>query len=141
MEGISVSKLPETFRHALIITQALRYEYIWTDSLCILQSTILGKYHAGLWENSLPYTLLWRAGKCVLMADAHTYIGPTWSWVKVLSTRSLPYRTGETTKDVAKVIQFRTYLESSQRYDQICAAWIRLNSLLLRLSSVRADYE
>jgi hypothetical protein len=36
---ISYSSLPTTFRHAIFITQLLGFEYIWIDSLCIIQDS------------------------------------------------------------------------------------------------------
>ncbi|KAI0458012.1 hypothetical protein F5B21DRAFT_462574 [Xylaria acuta] len=37
MEGIEVSKLPDTFRDAVITTRALGVHYLWIDSICIIQ--------------------------------------------------------------------------------------------------------
>jgi hypothetical protein len=34
---IPFPRLSKTFQHAVIITQRLRFEYLWIDSLCILQ--------------------------------------------------------------------------------------------------------
>ncbi|CZR69572.1 uncharacterized protein PAC_19472 [Phialocephala subalpina] len=36
-EGISLSRLPQTFRDAIAITTRLNIRYLWIDSLCILQ--------------------------------------------------------------------------------------------------------
>jgi hypothetical protein len=35
--SINVSDLPETFRHAIRVTQNLGIQYLWIDSLCIIQ--------------------------------------------------------------------------------------------------------
>ena len=35
--GVSIQKLPRTFRKAACITQALGYSYLWIDCLCIIQ--------------------------------------------------------------------------------------------------------
>lgn len=37
MQGFSVSTLPRTFRDAMTSTRGLGYEFIWIDSLCIIQ--------------------------------------------------------------------------------------------------------
>lgn len=37
MRGISIETLPATFRDAIRVTKSLGYEYIWIDSLCIVQ--------------------------------------------------------------------------------------------------------
>ncbi|KAI8952463.1 hypothetical protein F4801DRAFT_599888 [Xylaria longipes] len=37
MEEIEVSKLPDTFRDAVITTRALGVQYLWIDSICIIQ--------------------------------------------------------------------------------------------------------
>jgi hypothetical protein len=37
LRSISWSMLPKTFQHAIEITRAIGYEYIWIDSLCIIQ--------------------------------------------------------------------------------------------------------
>ncbi|KAE8442532.1 hypothetical protein EG329_003247 [Mollisiaceae sp. DMI_Dod_QoI] len=36
---IQFSSLPTTFRHAIFITQVLGFEYLWIDSLCIVQDS------------------------------------------------------------------------------------------------------
>jgi hypothetical protein len=38
-EGISVSSFPMTFRHAVDMTRRLGLDYIWIDSLCIIQDS------------------------------------------------------------------------------------------------------
>jgi hypothetical protein len=38
--GIPIAELPVTFRHAIEIVQALGIEYLWIDSLCIIQDDI-----------------------------------------------------------------------------------------------------
>ena len=43
--GISLEDLPRTFRHAMVITRLLGLTYLWIDSLCILQDSLLN------WEN------------------------------------------------------------------------------------------
>lgn len=37
--GILISELPKTFRHAFQVIRWLGYEYIWIDSLCIVQDS------------------------------------------------------------------------------------------------------
>jgi Heterokaryon incompatibility protein (HET) len=58
MEGIPVSDLPQTFRDAIYITRGLGLQYIWIDSLCILQdskeyweaeSAKMGAYYTSSW--------------------------------------------------------------------------------------------
>ncbi|TVY23381.1 hypothetical protein LHYA1_G007618 [Lachnellula hyalina] len=39
IEAIALSELPKTFLDAVIITQRLGYQYLWIDSLCILQDS------------------------------------------------------------------------------------------------------
>lgn len=36
-EGIPISELPRTFREAVLIARALHLQYIWIDSMCIVQ--------------------------------------------------------------------------------------------------------
>jgi hypothetical protein len=105
-----------------------------------LQSSTLGGYHAGLWEHSLPTSLLWEAEFPIRMPEAYTpaYIGPTWSWV--LSPTKISF-THHRLIDLAKIVQVCTHLESSEKYGPIRAAWIRINGLLLRLFSVREGRE
>lgn len=38
-EGISISKLPQIFRDAIIVTRQFGYRYLWIDSLCIIQDS------------------------------------------------------------------------------------------------------
>jgi hypothetical protein len=38
MEGIPPSVLPLTFQHAVQITRALNFRYLWIDSICIIQN-------------------------------------------------------------------------------------------------------
>ena len=37
MEGISFAELPKTFQDAIVVSRALRVQYLWIDSLCIIQ--------------------------------------------------------------------------------------------------------
>jgi hypothetical protein len=39
LSGVSQDRLPKTFRDAIEITQALKIDYIWIDSLCIVQDS------------------------------------------------------------------------------------------------------
>lgn len=39
MQGIELSELPLTFLDAIRVTRALGYQYVWIDSLCILQDS------------------------------------------------------------------------------------------------------
>jgi Heterokaryon incompatibility protein (HET) len=38
-QGICVTRLPATFRHAVEVTESLSLQYLWIDSLCILQDS------------------------------------------------------------------------------------------------------
>lgn len=38
-EGIPLAALPRTFQHAVVMTRALGYRYLWIDSLCIIQDS------------------------------------------------------------------------------------------------------
>ncbi|OJT10838.1 hypothetical protein TRAPUB_12650 [Trametes pubescens] len=55
-KGIPMHELPKTFQDAVIITRRLGYQYIWIDSLCIIQDSppdwrtnaaIMGEIYAG----------------------------------------------------------------------------------------------
>jgi hypothetical protein len=37
LSGFPVQSLPQTFQHAIIVTRSLQIDYIWIDSLCIIQ--------------------------------------------------------------------------------------------------------
>lgn len=39
MNGIFISKLPQTFQDAIFLTNGLDVQYIWIDSLCIIQNS------------------------------------------------------------------------------------------------------
>jgi len=39
LQGIPISKLPKTFREAIIIAKRLKIRYLWIDSLCIIQGS------------------------------------------------------------------------------------------------------
>ncbi|KAF2666219.1 HET-domain-containing protein [Microthyrium microscopicum] len=39
-QGISLSSLPKTFRDAVTIVQALNIQYLWIDSICIMQDSV-----------------------------------------------------------------------------------------------------
>jgi len=36
-EGIPLAELPATFSHAVSVTRALEYQYLWIDSICLVQ--------------------------------------------------------------------------------------------------------
>src|SRR4051812_41270792 len=38
--GIPIMELPKTFQHAVKVTRSLRIDYLWIDSLCIIQDSI-----------------------------------------------------------------------------------------------------
>ncbi|EIW60372.1 HET-domain-containing protein [Trametes versicolor FP-101664 SS1] len=55
-KGIPMHELPKTFQDAVVITRRLGYQYIWMDSLCIIQDSpsdwktnaaIMGEIYAG----------------------------------------------------------------------------------------------
>jgi hypothetical protein len=37
--GLRYAELPKTFRDAIDVTRAMGYEYLWIDSLCIIQDS------------------------------------------------------------------------------------------------------
>lgn len=37
IEGIAFLELPKTYQHAIIVCRSLNKQYIWIDSLCIIQ--------------------------------------------------------------------------------------------------------
>jgi hypothetical protein len=39
-QSIPLSSLPKTFQHAIVITRRLGVQYLWIDSLCILQDSV-----------------------------------------------------------------------------------------------------
>jgi hypothetical protein len=60
VEGLEISKLPNTFRDAVVLCQKLDIDFLWIDSLCILQdsvddwiqeSSIMGDIYAGSYCN------------------------------------------------------------------------------------------
>jgi hypothetical protein len=55
-EGISLDKVPKTFRDAVLITRKLKVKYLWIDSLCIIQDD------KSDWER-----------ECTKMADVYAY--------------------------------------------------------------------
>jgi hypothetical protein len=40
MEGILFQDLPKTFKDAVVLTRALGIQYLWIDSLCIIQDSV-----------------------------------------------------------------------------------------------------
>jgi Heterokaryon incompatibility protein (HET) len=44
-KGIQISKLPRTFRDAVTVTRQPGLDYLWIDSLCIIQDSVKD------WEN------------------------------------------------------------------------------------------
>jgi hypothetical protein len=52
LDGFSLSELPKTFRDAVRVTRELNVEYLWIDSLCIIQwNTEDWKHEAGRMED------------------------------------------------------------------------------------------
>jgi len=39
MNGITIPEMPKTFQHAIRVTQLLGFQYLWIDSLCIIQDS------------------------------------------------------------------------------------------------------
>lgn len=44
MAGLPAEELPTTFKDAIEITRGLGIDYLWIDSLCIIQSTYIALY-------------------------------------------------------------------------------------------------
>lgn len=56
-ERIPLDDLPETFKDAILITRRLGYQYVWIDSLCIIQDSredweVESKKMASIYQNS-----------------------------------------------------------------------------------------
>jgi hypothetical protein len=56
--GLEVSQLPLNFQHAIAFTRRLGYDYLWIDSLCILQQDLQDWQHeagrmAGYYNNAI----------------------------------------------------------------------------------------
>ena len=63
MESIYVNDLPKNFQHAVSITRQLGYEYLWIDSLCIVQDD------ESEWEQeSAKMGLVYSNATCVISA-------------------------------------------------------------------------
>jgi hypothetical protein len=62
-EGIEISHLPNTFRHAVSVAESLRIRYIWIDSLCIIQDSV-----ADWKEESRTMLQVYRHAYCNLAA-------------------------------------------------------------------------
>jgi Heterokaryon incompatibility protein (HET) len=43
LQGISVSKIPETFENAICVARLLNIQYLWIDALCIIQDSDVDK--------------------------------------------------------------------------------------------------
>jgi hypothetical protein len=66
-----LSELPRTFRDAVEVTRGLGYEYIWIDSLCIVQDDPKD------WKEEAPrMALVYGIAVCSIMAmDSENYEG------------------------------------------------------------------
>ncbi|TGO23034.1 hypothetical protein BPAE_0146g00120 [Botrytis paeoniae] len=52
-KGIKITSLPASFRDAILITRALGFQYLWIDSLCIIQDS---KYDWGIESKNMGET-------------------------------------------------------------------------------------
>lgn len=65
VQGIAMSSLPKTFQDAIEITRQLGIEYLWIDSLCILQDSVED------WaRESAKMTAIYSGAMVVIAADA-----------------------------------------------------------------------
>ncbi|KAH8656012.1 heterokaryon incompatibility protein-domain-containing protein [Tricladium varicosporioides] len=64
-QSIPMSDLPETFKDAILITRRLGYQYIWIDSLCIIQDSLQD------WESeSKKMAMIYQNAAATICADA-----------------------------------------------------------------------
>lgn len=66
--GLQVAELPRTFRDAIQITKALGYQYLWIDSLCIMQDD-----DADWRTEAAEMRNIYRHSTCNLAADRNSW--------------------------------------------------------------------
>ncbi|KAF3048651.1 hypothetical protein E8E11_009174 [Didymella keratinophila] len=106
--GVPWSKLSINFKQAIEIARFMEIDYIWIDSLCIMQGdkddwgdkqlaiwgvakrvrdTLDEPYAAGMWEDALEEQLAWRVADCRQSErPAKLAAIPTWSWTSMQGT-------------------------------------------------------
>ncbi|KAI0423556.1 heterokaryon incompatibility protein-domain-containing protein [Xylaria sp. FL1042] len=98
-----------------------------------MQCPKLGNYYAGLWEGSLPTSLLWETD--ILAADHNqrvvlkTYIGPSWSWVSITGQIKRPHPLPNRTV-LAKIVSIKYHQSTSDMFGEILPSSINLTGLV-----------
>lgn len=88
ISGISLSSLPRTFREAVILTRGLGIDYLWIDSLCIIQDSEAD------WRSEAASmgTLYQRATLVIVAAGSHDSSGGLFTCERPQKTAlQLPY--------------------------------------------------
>jgi len=103
----------------------------------ILQQCLGDRYLAGIWESSLPKSLLWiakkqvRPGTCVQVFSPMPYVAPTWSWASLNASVHFPgFVVFQPNKDIVRVMQTEVISATSDPTGAILSAFIRLRGNL-----------
>lgn len=91
-----------------------------------MQCKELGAYCAGLWTSDLPIALLWTTRGLLPSKEItlpETYVGPTWSWMSILSPIWEPTR-NSVRNVVATVKEIRCQRSSTSEYGPLSSAYI-----------------
>ncbi|ESZ96972.1 hypothetical protein SBOR_2654 [Sclerotinia borealis F-4128] len=106
-----------------------------------VHQSIGGKYLAGLWENHLPYGLVWRRiGKPEVSAfvlstastGPQTFIAPSWSWASLNSEVSMFPTNSENRDDLCRISESHVDLASGDPYGQVRGGYIKVTGKLAR---------
>ncbi|PMD22331.1 hypothetical protein NA56DRAFT_538432, partial [Hyaloscypha hepaticicola] len=100
---------------------------------------ILGRYLAGLWEESLPRSLLWWSfyspeeskDKRTHWRDL-TYSAPTWSWLSIEGRVTFPGFETESTL-AATVLRVSYTLETNDLYGPVSNATLRVSGVMVEV--------
>ncbi|KAL0938039.1 heterokaryon incompatibility protein [Colletotrichum truncatum] len=80
---LPLSKLPKTFRDAILVTRAVGIQYLWIDSLCIIQdsktdweleSAKMGSYYASSYVTIAASASRDSTGGCFVARDESTHV-------------------------------------------------------------------
>lgn len=100
MKGLEVDQLPATFRDAVAVTRAIGCQYLWIDSLCIIQGDG-GDFR----EQAKRMEQIYSSAYCVLAASRYPghdagFLGPR----KEMDTMALQREATSGTRYVSKTI-------------------------------------
>ncbi|KAH6685330.1 heterokaryon incompatibility protein-domain-containing protein [Plectosphaerella plurivora] len=99
------------------------------------------RYIAGLWQSTLPHSLMWKADTDGARVSGDIYVGPSWSWVSIDGEVSEIQPGHDDRTSIVEILESRVNLEvPTAPTGAITGASLKVRGFL-RQVTIRPDYE